>query len=188
MHTVPLTDIPKLRAAWNQKGLPHAIVYEIMLQAGLRIGELCALKWGNLIWIDKPVSLLRLDSQTTKRHRQRTVPITPHLAADIGLAFQCSIRTAHIDHADFIAAPTHLAKPLTPRTLQRVLAELACRSLGYHVHPHMLRHTFATELLNATDLPTVQQVLGHARVSTTAIYTHPSIDKVSEGMSKMYQT
>lgn len=159
-----------------------------MLHAGLRIGEVCALKWSNLVWLDTPVTALHLLAAMTKGNRERTLPVTPELAGTIRDTWTIVSRINYFDHNDFVAASRHGGPPTTPRTFQRTLAKISQHSLGYHVNPHMLRHTFATALLAVTDLVVVQQALGHARISTTAVYTHPSIDVVSRGMNRMYQT
>jgi integrase/recombinase XerC len=63
---------------------------------------------------------------------------------------------------------------LTPRSVQLRLDRWARRAgLGQHVHPHMLRHAFATHVLQSSgDLRAVQEMLGHASISTTQVYTH----------------
>jgi integrase/recombinase XerC len=69
---------------------------------------------------------------------------------------------------------TRQGKRLTPRAIQlRVAAWAKRQGLGQHVHPHMFRHSFASHLLESSqDLRGVQELLGHANISTTQVYTH----------------
>jgi site-specific recombinase XerC len=80
--------------------------------------------------------------------------------------------------------PAGAAAPISLRTVQRQIAIIG-RDLGLtHLSPHVLRHTFATRLLHIThDLRIVQEALGHARITTTQIYTHPNHEDLANAMN-----
>lgn len=76
---------------------------------------------------------------------------------------------------------THHGKPLTPRAVQKRVKEAGQRSLGRHLHPHILRHSCATHVLQSChDLRLVQELLGHADIATTQIYTHLDLHYMRE--------
>jgi integrase/recombinase XerC len=138
-------------------------VLELLYGSGLRIGELCNLRPAD---VD-----LRGGSVTVwgKGGKQRIVPITPP-AADALRAL-----LAVDPPADDAVFRNGRGKRLTPRDARRILDRRALAP----THPHALRHTFATHLLDGgADLRAVQELLGHADLSTTQHYTHVSKERL----------
>ena len=143
---------------------------ELLYGSGLRVGELCGLDLGD---ID-----LRARSVTVwgKGGKQRRVPIS-HAAAEAVRGYVSGARNALLRAS---SPPTSLfinrrGVQMTPRDVRRVLD----RRSPVPTHPHALRHTYATHLLDGgADLRVVQELLGHASLRTTEIYTHVSTERL----------
>jgi len=144
-------------------GLRDRALLELFYSSGLRLSELCGLRWSQVQLDDGVVTV------HGKGRRERMVPIGSH--ARIALAdWRASTGAAHGDPV----FPGRGGAPITPRAVQLRVRQLAERQgLFKQVHPHMLRHSFASHILESSgDLRGVQELLGHADLSTTQIYTH----------------
>jgi integrase/recombinase XerC len=143
-------------------------MFELLYSSGLRLGELVSLDVGN-----GRVDLKEAEVTVTgKGSKTRTVPIgaKARQALQAWLEVRRQIAAA-TEKALFVGAR---GKRISPAVVGARLAAWARASgLGEHVHPHMLRHSFATHLLQSSqDLRAVQEMLGHASISTTQVYTH----------------
>jgi integrase/recombinase XerC len=142
-------------------------MFELFYSSGLRLAELASLDVnGGLDLVEGVVTV------TGKRGKTRTVPL--------GVKAAEAIR-AWLDQRAELAAPDEPAlfvgqrgRRINPRSIEQRLDVWTKRiGLGVHVHPHMLRHSFASHVLQSSgDLRAVQEMLGHASISTTQIYTH----------------
>lgn len=143
-------------------GLRDRALLELFYSSGLRLSELCALRWRDLDLDDGLVTVLG------KGNRQRSVPLGSY--ARVALAEWRASTAAANDSPVFPGRNG----PITPRAVQYRLRQLAQRQgLSKPVHPHMLRHSFASHILESSgDLRGVQELLGHADIATTQIYTH----------------
>ena len=144
-------------------------VLELLYGSGLRVGELCGL---DLDSVEPTTSSVLVWG---KGARQRRVPASrPALDAVQGWL----ARGRHAMAADDAGAALFVNRRghrLTPRDVRRLLD----RRSANPTHPHALRHTFATHLLDGgADLRTVQELLGHADLATTQIYTHVSVQQL----------
>jgi integrase/recombinase XerC len=141
-------------------------IMELFYSSGLRLGELVGLDREALDLEDRTVRVAGKGSKT------RILPIGRFAVAALRHWLdERSLLPKHDEAAVFVGRS---GRRLTPRAVQlRVTAWARRRGLGVHVHPHMFRHSFASHLLeSSTDLRGVQELLGHADISTTQIYTH----------------
>ncbi len=185
MRAIPNTSLPALMAAFDLRPHPLPIAAWLMLEAGLRVGEVVKLAWCDLIHKGEPKAALLVDSTITKTGRCRTLPITRTLAQKIDSAWTQHPQQRWLTPAHGVIAKATASAVLSVRTIERQVSQVGDKTLGIRLTPHMLRHTFATRLLRVTDLRTVQEALGHARVSSTQIYTHVNIDDLTQGMNRI---
>lgn len=179
-----------MRAPKSARNLPHALspdeavrmvelptggdvlavrdkaMYELFYSSGLRLAELVGLDPGALDFSDAAVRV------TGKGNKTRVVPLGSHAisALQTWLAVRPSLAKAGED-ALFISRN---GGRLTPRAVQLRMKEWGIKQgIASGVHPHLLRHSFASHVLQSSgDLRAVQEMLGHASISTTQVYTH----------------
>jgi len=144
-------------------GLRDRAMMELFYSSGLRVSELCALRWADLDLAGGEVRVLG------KGRKTRIVPVGRH--AREALAAWAAAATPAPGAAVF---PGRDGGPITPRAVQKRVRELAMRQgVWKRVHPHLLRHSFASHVLESSgDLRGVQELLGHTNIATTQIYTH----------------
>ncbi|MDP5205958.1 tyrosine recombinase XerC, partial [Alishewanella sp. SMS9] len=144
---------------------------ELFYSSGLRLAELVAI---NLNDLNQGEALIRV---TGKGNKQRQIPVGSLAlrALQAWLNMRPSLlsdSTAEQDRNALFLSIEH--QRISPRQVrERVLHWAKQQGLGQHLHPHMLRHSFASHLLQSSgDLRGVQELLGHANLSTTQVYTH----------------
>jgi integrase/recombinase XerC len=157
-------------APWLQ-ARDHAMI-ELLYSSGLRSAELLGLDASAsneaLGWVDLQAGEAHVLGKGSKR---RIVPVGQ--AAQTALARWLALRDTLTPPQDQALFLSRLGKRLTPMQLRNRIKQLAQQAgLPTHVHPHMLRHSFASHLLQSSgDLRAVQELLGHAHITTTQVYT-----------------
>ncbi|MBK8118687.1 MAG: tyrosine recombinase XerC [Sulfuritalea sp.] len=144
-----------------------AAMFELLYSSGLRLSELVSLDWpGGLDLAAGEVTV------TGKRQKTRKVPVGDK--ARTALEAWLALRPQFERDAQPALFLGRNGTRLTPRQVESRLARWAQRQgVGVHVHPHMLRHSFASHVLQSSgDLRAVQEMLGHASIAATQIYTH----------------
>lgn len=160
-----LMDGPK---GSSVQSLRDKAILELFFSTGLRVSELCSL--------DRDLDLSRDEfSVRGKGEKVRVVFLSPAAKKAIKAYLD---KRADIDEALFVqmgkAAKSAKSLRLTPRSVERLVKHYATKAgITRKVTPHVIRHSFATDLLeNGADLRSVQALLGHSNIATTQVYTH----------------
>ena len=140
-------------------------MFELFYSSGLRLAELTSLALGDINHADGTVRV------TGKGGKTRVVPVGRHALAAVKAWLGPRSEIAH--HGESALFVNRNGGRLGPRAVQLRLKQWALKSgLNTSVHPHMLRHSFASHVLQSSgDLRAVQEMLGHASISTTQVYT-----------------
>jgi integrase/recombinase XerC len=161
-------------------------ILELLYASGVRVSELVGL---NLIDVDFTNQTVRVKG---KGRKERIVPFGEH--ARRALEAYLSVRGELLVEADpeqldpLAVFVNYQGTRITTRSVGRMIDKYVkmCADI-HHISPHSLRHSFATHLLDAgADLRTIQELLGHARLSSTQVYTHVSMDKLMEVYDKAH--
>jgi integrase/recombinase XerC len=147
------------------EGLRNVLIVELFYQTGMRLSELIDLK-------ETAVSSQYI-KVLGKRNKERIIPIAPDLAQKID-QYKAAKRGLGLDHPNLLVRPN--GQVLYPQLVYRLIKEVLGTLSGVEKRsPHVLRHTFATHMLNnGAGLETLKDLLGHANLSATQVYTHNS--------------
>ncbi len=169
------------RCRWLEYAeLRDTAILEILYSAGMRLRELTGIKERDIDLLSGVVKV------RGKGKKERLCPLGNPAAKALQAALQKRGELAlNSRWPDLRAAPVfigHTGGPLTPRSVERIMKRyLREAGLDAGLSPHALRHSFATHLLDAgADLRSVQELLGHASLSTTQIYTHVTVERLKQ--------
>jgi site-specific recombinase XerD len=167
------------------KGTRNYLIGLLMLDAGLRVGEVCQLLITDLWLNDEPRHSLLVREDIAKNKSVRVIPLSgrirkatclcekwywnKHLAVLSGFAFFAAYNSFH----------------LTDRQVERIIGHAGEKAFGRWVNPHVLRHTFATNLMRTCSSRVVQELLGHKHLASTQIYTHPNQQDLTDAIESL---
>ncbi len=158
------------------------VLLELIYGSGLRISECQSLTWDRLREKERLVRVLG------KGNKERIVPITDSLVERLGLFKAKLTEAGHLVSATGFVFVSEDGKPYSIRTLRNDIQSLL-RDIGWEgkASPHVLRHSFATHLLeNGAEIMSVKEMLGHSSISTTQIYTHVNAERLKQAFKKTH--
>ena len=184
--TLSYPEIEQLLAVIDlstDEGLRSRALLEVLYSSGLRVSELCDLRLSNIYAEQGFVKVVG------KGNKERLVPIGREALKHLN--FYLSGVRGHLDikpGSEDLAFLSHRGRPLSRITVFTLLKKLAEQAgLRKTISPHTLRHSFATHLIEGgADLRAVQEMLGHASITTTEIYTHLDRDYLRQVITEFH--
>lgn len=168
-----------------QRGVRNRCMFLLMLDAGLRVGELVQLLQTDLIFNDEPVTSLRVRKEIAKGKHERLIPLSERLKIAIGEMQRHVWKNDRKNSRYFAFHNLKSIVYLSSRQVEYIIAKYSLSAVGTPIHPHILRHTFATRLMACTKMPVVQKLLGHKNLQTTQIYMHPNDQDLKKAIDTM---
>ena len=159
-------------------------MFGIALDTGARPREIALLRWSAITLNSPADSYITISPNSAKRGKSRQLALTARLYSLLDQWAQVTPSAGPHALDRPIFATTPLGDQPSVRTVQRGIAHAGSRILNRHVKPYDLRHTFATQLLRASNLRVVQDSLGHRCASTTQIYTHVQNPDILHGVQE----
>ena len=155
-------------------------ILELMYSSGLRLAELTSLNMRDLDLTDQLVTV------TGKGSKMRRIPVGRYACQAINEWL--GVRPQFAAEGEPAVFVSRLGRRISHRSVQQRLSHWAIKQdLANHVNPHMLRHSFASHLLESSgDLRAVQELLGHADISTTQVYTHLNFQHLAQVYDKAH--
>lgn len=162
-------------------GIRDKTMLELFYGCGIRLSELVQLQCKDVDLLGDTIKVLG------KRNKQRIIPISPLLKAQIGVYLSQRLTVAKAGHNDHFLV-TSKGLPMYPKLVYILVKKyLSMVTTISQRSPHVLRHSYATHLLdNGADLNAVKELLGHSSLAATQVYTHNSIEKLKEVYRKTH--
>lgn len=172
---VPETDFDSYDELFSDdfSGVRDKMIFEMLYITGMRRAELVSLTNSQIDMSNRQIKVIG------KRQKERLIPITDYLAKNITYYIYKKNEIEEFDKLAFIL--TDKGKPVYDKFIYRVVQKyLSQMTTLEKKSPHVLRHTFATHLLNnGADLNAIKELLGHSSLSATQVYTHNSFEKLN---------
>lgn len=152
-------------------GIRNLLIIRLLYSTGIRVSELVNIKVKDINFSERTIKILG------KGNKERIVVFGHNTLESLNKYLKNSYQELNIKNSEYLLLNKN-GGVLTTRYIRKIIDDIIIKaSINMHVSPHMLRHTFATNMLNnGAELVSVKDLLGHSSLNTTSIYTHVSDD------------
>ena len=167
------------------KGYRNHTIALLMLDAGLRVGEVVQLKISDLWFNYQPVTSIIIQPEIAKNKTERIIPVSERLSNAFKKMHEYIWSSTTPIGRRYAFYQLQHTGHITTRQVERIIKAAAMKSLGRPIHPHILRHTFGTRIERKAGIRVAQELLGHKNLSSTQIYTHPNQDDLRKAVDQL---
>lgn len=168
-------------------GIRNQTMGLLMLDAGLRVGEVVTLTISQLWLCGEPSMGVRITKGQTKTSTTRIIPLSVRLQELSRQMWSFFWSKCGDNELCFAFYNPHRGWHLSVRQVERIIRRVSLNCLSRPVHPHVLRHTFATRLMRTASTRVVQELLGHKSLQSTQVYTHPNSQDLRNAIDSLNQ-
>jgi len=181
------TEFKKLEGSLGQVTKKESAILVLFMYCGLRVGEVCRLRFRDLIQEGGVYVEVHIPGSISKTGIGRPVPIPPMARFFIEeyLSYHSVLYSAD-SLPGYLFPGTGACANMSVHGVEQLVSRICLKILHKHVMPHTLRHTYATMVLRYSNTREVQILLGHKKLSSTEVYTHPSIHDLSKSVNKTF--
>lgn len=170
--------------------LPHILrrnhlIAVLMLDAGLRVGEVALLQLLPMQITLTQTKSIEITHTNSKSTFSRSIPSSEGLLASLSAYFAARSNFSTKSKSQWLFPGQDPNQHLCARQFHRIICDAGHGALRQNIHPHMLRHTFATKLMRTAPIRVVQELLGHRRLSSTQVYTHPDTQDLRKAIDSL---
>jgi integrase/recombinase XerC len=182
------SEFTKLEEAFPTFTLAESAAISLMLYCGLRVGEVARLILKDLEDFTTQRPMVHIRASISKTGMGRYVPI-PQKARKIlhDYIYLYTDKPPNFQPGSFLFPGTAGRPHKSIHGLEQLVNRCCRRCIGRHITPHFLRHTYATRLLRFSNIREVQLCLGHIKLTSTQVYTHPTMDDLSTSVDKAFR-
>lgn len=177
-----------IQTSSERNGIRNQMLGLLMLDAGLRVGEVVTLTISQLWLCNEPAKGIRIAAGQTKTCTARTVPLSIRLQELSRQMWSFFWNQSGANKTVFAFYNVSRVGHLSVRQVERIIRRVSLNCLNRPVHPHVLRHTFATRLMRTASTRVVQELLGHKSLQSTQVYTHPNSEDLRKAIDSLNQT